>query len=198
MNDKSLKLQQEIDSLRSDMEHGKIRIRVCTDVKFRQELSKAIALDYANTPKNGWHYAKPCLGQVSFQSGGFIHSHWNASSVLVVPVVEFMDSDPNQFPIKTWESSIGKEIFRSIVADWREQVDPDLDFDLEECLGIVLDWAMENPKYSMVVKKTDECLQQKLVEKINPLIKDELFFKIPNNFSFLEKNSFPFSESRLD
>jgi hypothetical protein len=189
MNDKSLKLQQEIDSLRSDMEHGKIRVRVCTDVKFREELAQAIALDYCNTPKKGWHYAKPCFGQVCFREGSFVSAHWNASSQLVVPAVDFMDN-PNYFSTETWESAIGKEEFQDIIADWQETVDPDLDIHLEEFLGEILDWAIESPKYSSVVEKADELLQEKLVKKIIPLIKDELSLKVLNDFAFLEKCNF--------
>jgi hypothetical protein len=181
------KLQKEIKSLRSDMEQGKIRIRVCTDPVFRQELAKAIALDYANTPKKGWHYAKPCLGQVCFKEGAFMQPHWNSSSVLVIPVVNFVDSDPNQFSVAEWESLIGKEEVQAVIADWQKAFDPDIDTDTEEVFGFILDWALENPKHSLAIKEADELLQGKLIKKIIPLIKDEILFKIPNDFAFVEK-----------
>ena len=90
----------------------------------------------------------------------------------------------------TWESAIGKDEFQYIIADWRETVDPDLDIHLEEFLGEILDWAIENPKHSSVVEKADELLQENLIKKIIPLIEDELSLKIPNDFAFLEKCSF--------
>lgn len=184
------KLQQEIELLRSDMEQGKIRIRVCKDMVFRQELAKAIASDYAKTPKKGWHYAQPCTGKVIFKEGCFTSAEYNSSSVLVVPVIYLVDSDPNQFTIEEWESAIGKEIFQTIVVDWYERIDNE-GLDLKESLNYfldnALDWALEQPKYSSVVQKADEYLQEKLVQKIIPLIKDELLLKVPNDFGFLEK-----------
>lgn len=185
------KLQGQIESLRSDMEQGKIRIRVSKDLVFRQELAKAIASDYAKTPKKGWHYAQPCTGKVMFKEGGFASAEYNSSSVLVVPVIYLVDSDPNQFTVEDWESAVGKEIFQTVVTDWYEQIGDNEGLDLKESLdyflGNALDWALANPKYSSVIKKADEHLQQKLVEKIIPLIKDELLLKVPNDFGFLEK-----------
>lgn len=188
--DKIQELQKEIESLRSDMEQGKIRVRVCTDPVFRQELAKAIASDYAKTPKKGWHYAQPCTGKVMFKEGCFTATEYNSSSVLVVPVIYFVDSDPNQFSVEEWESAIGKEIFQTIVVDWYERIDNE-GLDLKESLNYfldnALDWALEQPKYSSVVQKADEYLQEKLIQKIIPLIKDELLLKVPNDFGFLEK-----------
>lgn len=186
------KLQGQIESLRSDMEQGKIRIRVSKDLVFRQELAKAIASDYAKTLKKGWHYAQPCTGKVVFKEGGFSSAEYNSSSVLVVPVIYFMGSDPNQFTVEEWESAVGKEIFQTIVSDWHQRIyidDEGLDLkeSLDYFLGNALDWALANPKYSSIVQKADEHLQEKLIQKIIPLIKDELLLKVPNDFGFLEK-----------
>lgn len=150
--------------------YGQIRILVSKDPEYRLKLAQYIALDLVHLPRVGWHYVKPHTGEIFYVPGVFVPVEANPE--LHIPVKEFVEGNPNDFSTEEWQSAIGPDAYIEIMNAWLEE--HGIESLPEQFLDEVLDWALDHPRFMERVKAGDDYLHRKLVERILPLIKDEL------------------------
>ena len=136
--------EAEVELLRSDMEQGKIHLRVNHDKEFRDRAVEALLK--INQPSWSWgfqggYYADPVEGVVFFKGSSALWNPWGDDvDWRIVPVEDLFNQDGNDFdPSVDWDSDnypISKsEILRCYLVYEEEEFEED---------GSLPPWASES------------------------------------------------------
>lgn len=165
-------LEAEIELLRSDMEKGKIHLRVSQNKAFRKELAeKMIKTSDSGYSKEyqGWYVCDPVEGKIYYCS----HSSYSADdSYKIVDIEECFDTEYNDFSIDIdWYDRIEeKGDIDQMIAEYGEEDD----FDKDE---FVL-WVKENPDYEALIQEIEEEAEEFAINFAYGEIKDEIIVEI--------------------
>lgn len=94
-----------INLLRSDMEQGKIHLRVNESQKFRQKVAEALVTEaHPGYHSQGYYYADPVDGEVYYRQTNSPWNPWSESvDWRIVPVDQLVDEGNNFDPSVDWD-----------------------------------------------------------------------------------------------
>jgi hypothetical protein len=115
-------LESEVELLRSDMEKGKVHIRVSNDKEFRDKVARCV-VDEAHPGYHGtgFSYADPVEGRVYYKERNAAWNPWSDSiNWRIVSVDDLVNQDNNNDFSPTVDWNCADIPYRDMVADYLE------------------------------------------------------------------------------
>jgi hypothetical protein len=171
--------EAEVELLRSDMEDGKIHIRVNTSEDFRDRVAEAVVKE--SHPSWSWefqgrYFADPVEGKVYFRESNALWNTWSDEAHWrIVPVDELVEQEGNDFdPSVDWQGSDLKE---EIIWAWAEQAEVDScnvtpDWDLAK------EWAQFQPEWLEKVQEEEKNAWEETLSFAKGKILDEIIIEL--------------------
>lgn len=162
-------LSSEIELLRTDMENGKIHIRVNQDENFQKELSKRMieisSLGY-NGDVQGYYVCDPVEGKIYYKSNGNFPQYSEDIEYRIVTIEEcFHDYNDYTLDIDWVERIKEKSEYTQIMKEYLDEYE---DFDKEEFVS----WVKDN--YLELIQEIEEEEEEEAISFAYNNIKDEI------------------------
>lgn len=188
--------ESTIELLRSDMEKGKIHLRVSEDKDFRARVASAVvamAHPGYSTMAQGSYYADPVEGEVYHRESQAAWNPWSDSiSWRIVSVDELVNQDNNNFSpcVDDWalalegaEFSFSQilEAYALATAEEEDGGTRDEDGDLKEWVWQLKDeaiaWAAESEEFSETIQEAENLAHEMAIDFALSEIQDEIIIE---------------------
>ena len=174
-----------IKFLRSDMEQGKIHLRVNESQSFRQKVAEAlVAESHPGYHCMGYYYADPIDGEVYYRQTNAPWNPWNESvDWRIVPVSELVNEGNSFDPSVDW-SVVDLPDYRDMVKAYLESEEEGF-----EDNGDIPDWvnkndviifASEDDRWKEQIEETERVSYEQTFEFALSEIKDEVVVDLNN------------------
>lgn len=183
-------IEAEASLLRSDMEQGKIHLRVSGDADFRKEVASAVVAmahpGYSEMAQ-GSYFADPVEGKVYHRESQAAWSPWsNSIDWRIISVDELVNQEGNDFSpaIDNWglaldDSGISLPQVLEAYARLEEDKEPrDENGDLKDWVWSLEDeaiaWAAQSEEFGKIIEKVENQAHEIAIEFALSEIKDEI------------------------
>ena len=174
-----------INFLRSDMEQGKIHLRVNESQSFRQKVAEALVAEaHPGYHCMGYYYADPVDGGVYYRQTNAPWNPWNESvDWRIVPVSELVNEGNSFDPSVDW-SVVDLPDYRDMVKAYLESEEEGF-----EDNGDIPDWvnkndviifASEDDRWKEQIEETERVSYEQAFEFALSEIKDEVVIDLNN------------------
>lgn len=174
--------ESTIELLRSDMEQGKIHLRVSDDKGFRQELAKAIVKEaHPGYHGMGYYYADPVEGQVYYREQNAPWNPWSeAVDWRIVPIDRLVDGG-NFDPSVDWDVAY-LDGYRDMVAAYLESEEEEFEGngDIPDWVNKkdVINFASEDDRWKDEIEEIDLINYEQAISFALSEIQDEVVVEI--------------------
>lgn len=152
-------LSSEVELLRSNMENGKIHLRISQDKNFRLELAKTmIEISHLGYSKEyqGWYVCDPIKGKIYYRSHSSFPQYSESIEYRIVRIENCFCSDASYALNINWYERIEEmsNDFQTMISEYiesDENLEPD-DFDKE----LFVEWVKSQAKYDPLIQTIEE------------------------------------------
>ena len=181
--------ESTIELLRSDMEQGKIHLRVNESQSFRQKLAEAIVKEaHPGYHSQGYYYADPVEGRVYYREQNAPWNPWSeAVDWRIVPVSELVPSNHDFNPqVEDWGEELknSEVALADIIKAWIESEDEELEEDGSipewawKQVSEVIDWARGQDDFESIISEAEEEAENRAYDFALEGIFDEVVVEI--------------------
>ena len=167
-----------INLLRSDMEQGKIHLRVNESQAFRQKVAEALVAEaHPGYHCMGYYYADPVDGGVYYRQTNAPWNPWSESvDWRIVPVDKLVDDDGNFDPSVDW-SAADLPNYQDMVEAYYEWTEKD-DFEVSKI--DVINFASDDDRWQEEIEEIEKISHEQAISFALSEIKDEVVVDLNN------------------